>query len=272
MTRTRRWAGCSSRRTCRGYVAEVPPSPEPGVGRKPAAQLSGPAGRRAAGNSLRLPLPLPLAPRPRSPAGPMPSATSPGLTTEGTPGHEHLGHRHRQPDPQPAAVAHRRRHPGRQPQPRRQRSPPGGPRVGGNTTYWQVCCFGAQAEHVTPRCTAAPARSRSAPSAPTPGAAPRARTSRRWRSSPTRSAPRCAGPPPRAPAPRADQTTNRLRPEKTLRAEPNSRQAGRRRATRYLSIYISLHLSIACLDGPEPAPRRGSTAERATAVRPMRAR
>jgi single-stranded DNA-binding protein len=26
-----------------------------------------------------------------------------------------------------------------------------------DTTYWQVCCFGAQAEHVTPRCTAAPA-------------------------------------------------------------------------------------------------------------------
>ena len=41
--------------------------------------------------------------------------------------------------------------------------------VDGTTTYWQVACFGAQAEHVIAPLHAARARSRSALSAPAPG-------------------------------------------------------------------------------------------------------
>jgi hypothetical protein len=45
-----------------------------------------------------------------------------------------------------------------------------------------------------------------------------------------------------------------LQPEKTLRAEPNRRQAGRQRASLYLSIYI--YLSIRASPGPTPHPGR----------------
>ena len=83
-------------------------------------------------------------------AGPVPSTTSPrGSPTEGSTGHEHLGHRHRQPDPQPAAVPHRRRHPVvNLTLAENARRLVEGEWVDGPTTYWQVACFGAQAEHV----------------------------------------------------------------------------------------------------------------------------
>jgi hypothetical protein len=115
--------------------------------------------------------------------------------------------------------------------------------------YWQVCCFGAQAEHVAPRCTAAPAIA-SAPSAPKPEAAPNVRTSRRWRSSPTRFARRCA--PARAPAPRADQPTTCSSPK---RHSGRSRTAVRLGASAHLSIYLYLSLYPAP-PGPTPHPGR----------------
>jgi hypothetical protein len=80
----------------------------------------------------------------------VPSATSPrgSPAPEGT-DYEHSDHRHRQRHPQPAAVPYPQRHPGREPhsrgEPRRQVE---GEWVDGATTYWEIVCFGTQAENI----------------------------------------------------------------------------------------------------------------------------
>src|SRR5262245_32779101 len=97
--------------------------------------------------------------------------------SEGTTGNEHLGHRHRQPDPQPAALPYRRWHPGGEPHPDR-KTPAAWWMANGSTGppltgRWLVSARTPNTS--SPPCIAAPTRSRSAPSAPAPGAAPRRR-------------------------------------------------------------------------------------------------
>ena len=119
--------------------------------------------------------------------------------------HEHPRLRHRQHHPHPVAAAHRRRHPGREPVPRREHPPACRRRVGRRHDHLLgggVLRSARRARTSSPRCPAAPARSRSARSAPAPGAATTAASGSGGRSSPTRSALRCAGPPPRSPRPR----------------------------------------------------------------------